>query len=238
MEPCLAPAKTLLTEQSETLSQPTSQESANTPLPCYDGSLSAWMPRRVLAFDVETTGLIAEYDYVTEIGAAVMKDGEIIGEPLQVKVAAGDRAKIAVGAFTANAGDMTAFDVEEIARRIKAYLSGIPALDATRQFVEWCGRNQVDSLPMVAWNAEFDLSFYSRKILSYTSAWQVPPVSPVTICVMRMFQAAMKDKKAASLDVAAMLYGLAPRAKTDGHSALQDAIYAGIIYHKLLRGDE
>ncbi len=92
-------------------------------------------------FDIETTGLYPARDAITEIGAVIVKNGEITGE-FQTFVNPGRRIPFEIVKLTGISDDM---------------VSGAPDIaEALRAFLAFVGER-----PLVAHNADFDTGFIS-----------------------------------------------------------------------------
>ena len=103
------------------------------------GETNASLHDEFVAFDLETTGLSARQDVITEIGAVIMRDGEVLdrfqtfvdpGRPLEKKIV-----------------DLTGITDE--------MLRGAPKIgEILPKFLEFCGDR-----PLCAHNADFDVGF-------------------------------------------------------------------------------
>lgn len=214
------------------MQRPNDYANTQKPLSGGAGRLQSFMAkncRRVLAIDVETTGLISAYDYITEIGMAVMEGGEVVGTPLLIGVKPDmDKMKVSVGAAKVQCGTLDKFVawIQDLETREAP-------LEAAKKVSQWCYDNNVSEIPNIAYNAVFDWSFFASKILSYRSLFKGPsPLSPVWIDVCDMARRTVHDLPDAKLDTVLPALGLPTR--KDSHNALQDAILCGRVYHELL----
>jgi len=108
-----------------------------------------------VVFDLETTGLSANYSSIIEIGAVKLKAGQVIDRYQQfIKI---DQP---VSAFTTSLTGITDNDLSH----------GIKINDALAQFKEFIG-----DLVLVAHNAEFDMNFLAR---NYEKFLKVPLLNP------------------------------------------------------------
>ena len=183
---------------------------------------------KIIAFDLETSGLSSKYDEVLQIGALVMEDGEQIGEPFQVRIKPdAERMKVSLQ----NVGLQTGrIDESSLIQFFKTWESGTEYVPALTAFCAWCSAVGAESLPVVAWNASFDYSFYMDRLMRFTSVMKRPPLSPVWVCAMTLAKLVEESHRSYSLESVAARFGMVRPAV---HDALQDAILAGQIYHKL-----
>ena len=159
-----------------------------------------------VAFDVETTGLLADRDRLTEIGAVIIKGGE------------------AAGTFNTFVDPLMPIPAE-ITR-----LTGITDTDvkgapdeatALRLFLEFCGDR-----PLVAHNADFDVGF-----LSAAAKRGGVPFDPVYLDTLSLAQTLLPKLKHHKLDTISDYFSL-PSFRH--HRASDDALTAGRIMMKFL----
>lgn len=189
-------------------------------------------PKRILALDFETTGLVAAYDYIVQIGAAVM-EGDAVVDVFQSRVRPNpDKFKITMAALAVQVGDLNAEGAgEKLQEWFSATLEADEAKDVAKAFAAWIAQHNAHTLPVVAHNAAFDHAFYGqfahqqRKVLT-------PRLSPIWICTKELAQAKLPGADSYSLDACLLAMGLPSR--PGAHDALQDAILAGLLYDKLL----
>ena len=184
-------------------------------------------PTKVLAVDVETTGLNSQFDYITQIGAVIMEDGNIVGEPFYSRIQPNlKKAKISLEALEAQSGDITTPEGFKAATDLmQAWVDAPPAKEVAALFAEWLGTNPP---PTVAFNAGFDLGFLSQWIFQQKAAFKNALLSPITICPMVMAKQRYPGGKQYNLDAVSVLCSLPQRPAA--HDALQDAILAGQQY--------
>jgi DNA polymerase-3 subunit alpha (Gram-positive type) len=187
-------------------------------------------PSRILAIDVETTGLNSQYDYITQIGAVVMEDGNIAGEPFYTRVQPNlGKAKISLEALAVQSGDITTPEGFKAATDLmQAWVDAPSAKDVAALFATWLGTTPP---PTVAFNAGFDMGFLSQWVFQQKASFGKTNLSPITICPMVMAKAVYPGGKQYNLDAVLILCGLPQRPKA--HDALQDAILAGQAYFVL-----
>ena len=106
---------------------------------CVHGPQDGDFSTEICCFDIETTGLKVAHDAITEIGAVILKDGEIV-DTFQTFVDPERRLSPEIIGLTGITDDM---------------LRGAPKLeDALHAFLAFAGGR-----PLAAHNAEFDISF-------------------------------------------------------------------------------
>ena len=106
---------------------------------CVHGPQDGDFSTEICCFDIETTGLKVAHDAITEIGAVILKDGEIV-DTFQTFVDPERRLSPEIIGLTGITDDM---------------LRGAPKLeDALHAFLTFAGGR-----PLAAHNAEFDISF-------------------------------------------------------------------------------
>ena len=106
---------------------------------CVHGPQDGDFSTEICCFDIETTGLKVAHDAITEIGAVILKDGEIV-DTFQTFVDPERRLSPEIIGLTGITDDM---------------LRGAPKLEnALHAFLAFAGGR-----PLAAHNAEFDISF-------------------------------------------------------------------------------
>ncbi len=106
---------------------------------CVHGPQDGDFSTEICCFDIETTGLKVAHDAITEIGAVILKNGEIV-DTFQTFVDPERRLSPEIIGLTGITDDM---------------LRGAPKLeDALHAFLDFAGDR-----PLAAHNAEFDISF-------------------------------------------------------------------------------
>ena len=106
---------------------------------CVHGPQDGDFSTEICCFDIETTGLKVAHDAITEIGAVILKGGEIV-DTFQTFVDPERRLSPEIIGLTGITDDM---------------LRGAPKLeDALHAFLDFAGDR-----PLAAHNAEFDISF-------------------------------------------------------------------------------
>ena len=191
-------------------------------------------PNRVIAIDMETTGLVSNYDAPTSLDAIVFEDGEPTGEAFSVKIKPHLRCKLTLEAFAVQIGGEEKFSGDELGNAI-ARLFPDDALwpkDAMTKFGLWATEVGATNIPNVAHRADFDWSFYQEKLACYTSVYR-NCLSPFWICTKTMARMAnMKGAKTYGLKETATLCGLQFDAQAL-HDSKVDALICGHVYYRL-----
>lgn len=192
---------------------------------------------KVVALDLETSGLSSQYDQILQIGAVVMDDGEIVGTPFYERIRPFEKFKVSLEAAGAQIGSP---EDPDFGTNLGAWLSGLMAAPTSRdvfiKMLEWSESLGLESVPVVAHNAGFDKGFFSQWRNLYRVATAGSPVlGPTWICTMElaMTKRAELGIKKFGLDVVAAALGLP--ARSDAHDALQDAILCGQAYYQLIK---
>ena len=158
-----------------------------------------------VAFDIECTGLSAERDRITEIGAVR------IGPE-------GERARF--NTFV-DPGMPIPDEVVRLTGITDAMVAGAPKeAEALRAFLDFCG-----DLPLVAHNADFDVGF-----MAAAAARCGTPFEPVYLDTLVLAQTLMPHMKNHKLDSVSNALSLP---EFNHHRASDDALVCGRIYVKL-----
>jgi DNA polymerase-3 subunit epsilon len=188
---------------------------------------------RILAIDFETSGLQAGTHQVIQIGCAVMEGAEVVaskewlvGPKKHYKTGQAERAY-----------DVRALEVSGISW--KAIKEAPAPAEIVRDLHCFAKDHECKWLPIVAFNASFDFSFYSDLLYmagdfdrgqnAFFAAW--PPFLGAWKCAMLEAKDAVRGLPNYKLDTVSEHFGLGRT--TDLHGALEDAILAGRIYHEL-----
>lgn len=231
--PLVAPAKTRRAATKRTESEPKSQDSASMDGPSSSGQgncskLLASLPSRIVAFDVEASGLVAKYDQITELAAVIMEDGEVDGTPFQSRIKLRATQKISLEVLGLQFGALEEW--KSVGRALKALYDAPEPATVVSDFAAWAQIEEARHLPNVAWNASFDYGFYREMFGAFTNTLGGAILSPCWICAMDLFKHTFTDAKRANLNAACVALGVTKREEDQGHSALQDAILAGNCY--------
>ncbi len=159
-----------------------------------------------VAFDLETTGLSAENDRITEIGGVIFRDGKA-GERFQTFVNPGMPIPAEVQRLT-GITDRDVFDAPEEAQAVRAFL-------------EFCGDR-----PLVAHNADFDIGF-----ISAACRREGMEFDPVYIDTLVLSQCLLPELKRHRLNVVASHLGL-PDFRH--HRASDDAVTLVYMLHRFV----
>ena len=159
-----------------------------------------------VAFDTETTGLNANLDRLTEIGAVLFSNGEI---------------KETFNTFV-NPGMHIPEKITELTGIKDSDVAAAPSeAEAVRAFIEFAGDR-----PLVAHNARFDMSFLhaicQRNGIRYT---------PISLDTLSMSKALLSDLKKHTLDKVSDFLSLP---KFNHHRASDDALVCGRIMCKFI----
>lgn len=170
--------------------------------------------KRVICFDIETTGL--EYmrgDRCIEIGAVEMLDGQITDNSFHE--------------YINPDGKIIPPDSYMVHKISNAFLEDKPKMAAVApRFLEFIGNS-----PIVAHNgADFDFPFINHE-LAMLGLKQIPreqQLDSIVIARNRVF-----GPKSYSLDALAKWYGISLTARADAHGALIDAEILAKVYKEL-----
>lgn len=190
---------------------------------------------KVLALDFEGSHLSTERGCPIQLGIAVMDDGQVIASDeflLQVpKHYQTGRATREVDAYALQVSGLTI-------ERIEA--EGLEPVAACQRLDAFIAANQARSLRVLCFNVSYDLACY-RNMLLFASDWHPvirgkrAPFREILganwTCVMATARHLAKDLDDYKLDTVAAHCGLAREGQF--HGALEDAILAGKIYHRL-----
>ena len=165
------------------------------------GDLDADFDAEYVAFDLETTGLSAQHDVIIEIGAVVMKRGEVL-DTFQTFVAPGRK-------LTPKIIDLTGITDE--------MLVGAPPIDEILpKFLEFVGGR-----PLCAHNADFDIGFVTAACERLNI-----PVQPTSLDTLILAQNLLPDLGKYKLNIVADFLSLPD---FNHHRASDDAITCGYL---------
>ena len=185
---------------------------------------------RHLAIDFETSGLSPERHAPVQIGVAVMEDGDVlaseewtVGPTLHWKTGKVEREY-----------DVRALEVSGASwPKIKA---SPPPKVVVAHMADFAKKHGASDLPVVAFNAPFDLAFYST-LLWLASDWHptvrglkvqpIPPFCGPWHCALMIARRELSLSQYSLNDVAGV-FQLSRSGET--HSALEDAVLAGRVY--------
>ena len=160
----------------------------------------------IIIFDLETTGLKAADERITEIGAVKLRGLEVVEE---------------FHSFV-NPEKHIPENITEITGIDDSMVADAPSeKEALSKFIEFCG-----SAPLVAHNAKFDMSF----IRAGCNRCRIP-YKPDSIDTLALCRAAIPNKKSYTLDAMAKHFGLGD---FNHHRAVDDARMLGMIFVKLV----
>jgi DNA polymerase III epsilon subunit-like protein len=217
-------------KKSATLSDTTPKQSASTSGTSSRSTkiLQACLPSRVIALDLETSGLSSQYDSILQIGMVEMEAGEIISAPFYEKLVPSEKMKISIEALSKQC-DLSG-DKQTIAEKVGRYFAnlqdGITGMQAGNKLASWLdGKSH---LPVVAHNAAFDLGFMVQFFFQQRRSLGVCGFGYQVFCTMQMAKQVIRKGTQFNLDAVADILGLPPRPAN--HDALQDAILCGNSY--------
>lgn len=185
---------------------------------------------RFIALDTETGGLDPQRNFPISLGVALFDGGELE-----------DSQQWIISPPVRNGKITREYDINALAvSGIKwtDILRGDPANQVCGELTEWATERGARDLPVMAFNAPFDLSFYSELCFA-AGSWNqatrsfesfTPPLYGPWQCVRML---AMERVKLASysLDSVSAHFGLGREG--EAHGALEDAILAGKVYEAL-----
>ena len=165
------------------------------------GDLDADFDAEYVAFDLETTGLSAQHDVIIEIGAAIMKRGEVL-DTFQTFVAPGRK-------LTPKIVDLTGITDE--------MLVGAPPIDEILpKFLDFVGGR-----PLCAHNADFDIGFVTAACERLNI-----PFQPTSLDTLILAQNLLPDLGKYKLNIVADFLSLPD---FNHHRASDDAITCGYL---------
>lgn len=171
-----------------------------------EGCTDRMVDDEIIIFDLETTGLKASEERMTEIGAVKLRGLEVVEE---------------FHSFV-NPEKHIPENITEITGIDDSMVADAPSeKEALSKFIEFCG-----SAPLVAHNAKFDMSF----IRAGCNRCRIP-YKPDSIDTLALCRAAIPNKKAYTLDAMAKHFGLGD---FNHHRAVDDARMLGMIFVKLV----
>ena len=170
------------------------------------GPVTGSLDGEIVAFDIETTGLNAEKERITEIGAVLLRNGEEI-DRFQTFVDPGMP-------IPAEITRLTGIRNEDVA--------GAPGQEeAVRRLLEFAGGRS-----LAAHNAGFDIGFIYEACERYGI-----PFEPAYVDTLALSRALLPELKNHRLDTVADRLGLP---QFNHHRASDDAVTAGLILRKML----
>lgn len=161
------------------------------------------MDGEIVVFDIETTGLSPQSEEITEIGAVLVKNGEIL-DKFETFVNPGKPIPQKIVELTGITDDMVA--------------DAPSPRDAVLSFMEFCGDR-----PLIAHNADFDTGFIRETLSRNGVKKSIRYLDTLALC-----RALVKEKKRHKLDIMAEYFGVP---NPSHHRAVNDAeVCAGIWF--------
>lgn len=169
------------------------------------GPCAAGLDGEFVVFDLETTGLKADREEITEIGAVICKNGEILGK-FQTFV---------------NPGKHIPYNITQITGISDADVEDAPSIrEALEDFLAFVGDR-----PLVAHNASFDMDFLA--VGCEKSGLKLNKVALDTLVIA---QGLLPDMKKYKLNILADYFGLPD---FNHHRASDDALTTAYLMEKL-----
>jgi DNA polymerase III epsilon subunit-like protein len=193
-------------------------------------------PGTIIAIDLETSGANNLYDQILQVACVRMRGEEVVGTPFSMRVKPLARFKISLEALEAQVGDLDGDSIKNWWEALQE--DGVESKTAMSELIAWAEEHEAAKYPNVAHNASFDWSFIHKWEFTYrVMCGNKSPLSPRWICTLAMAQQHphFEGAKKFGLDVVCQGLGLPPRPKA--HDALQDALLAGRVYHRLRTGE-
>ena len=160
-----------------------------------------------VAFDLETTGLSAQNDTIIEIGAVIMKNGEVL-DRFESFVDPNCRLHPRIVDLTGITDEM---------------LRGAPQIEeALPKFLAFCGDR-----PLIAHNADFDIGF----VTAACERLRIP-FAPTYIDTLILSQNLLPKLSKHKLNIVADFLGLP---EFNHHRASDDAVTCGLIFARLAK---
>lgn len=185
---------------------------------------------KFLALDFETSGLDHKRHAPVTLGIALMENGSVLESKEWLFGPPMTNGKIA------REYDVCALEINGMSwKRIKG---GDPIAVVMAELTQWLLDFEAHALPVVAFNAPFDLGWYSE-CLFLGGSWNQhlrrfetfkPPLVGPWHCA-RLMAVDSLNLDTYSLDAVLAHFGLSRSG--DAHGALEDAILAGKVYHAL-----
>lgn len=190
---------------------------------------------KFLSLDFETSGVDPAIHAPVTLGIAVMDDMEVLDS----------REWLCSPPVHWKDADKITRAYDERARLIHGYhletliLKGQPMAEVCAELTVFVNDHKVGNHPIVAWNANFDWSFFNTLLFLGGSFDRVAKVyrpyrsmlSGPWQCAMQLAQRRLDSKEDYKLDTIAEAYGLSR--STDKHGALEDCILAGKVFIEL-----
>lgn len=178
---------------------------------------------RFLALDFETSGLDPKLCAPTSLAVALF-DGETVAECKE---------------WIFERNDEKAYYPKALAIQGRSFASlkdGISAGQLVRELSVWLADHDASRLPVVAFNAVFDMSFFEELLYSARTdpkgAGAPSPLMPCWWCAKQLFKRAYPSERSHRLDDAVRVLDL-PKRVSDRHGSAEDAYLAGRIFWAL-----
>ncbi len=187
---------------------------------------------KFLALDFETGGLNPIYDGILQVGAAVMDETGMVHDQFTCRITPSAKLYMKLEAIEAQSGEITPASIAKGYKTITT--NTLSSIEAFIAFRDWVNAGEYGKLPVVAWNASFDHGFWGNWIKQNNFRANGSVLSPTWICAMMEARNHPLGLRNYGLDIVAACVGAGERPKA--HDALVDAVLAGTVYGRLLRG--
>lgn len=188
---------------------------------------------RIVALDFETSGTDPRRHAPVTLGVALMENGIALEQKEWLFAPPYDKT----GSKITREYDLCAMEISS-KRWPEIKRDGTPCATVLMRLQEFAAEHGAGELPIVAFNASFDLAFYSECLFmggswnNHLKVFEVfkPPLAGPWHCARMMALRGLSLERY-DLDTVSAHYGIT---RTNGcHSAIEDAILAGRIYHEL-----
>lgn len=191
---------------------------------------------RYIALDFETSGLDPSRHAPVQLGVALFDEGRpvatmeaMIQPPVHYKTGRTTRE------YDATALEISGLTLDQLRQ-------AHPANRVVFDLAQFAIRHKARYLPIVAFNASFDLAFYSTLLFlageydRHAAAFRpaTPPLIGPWHCARMLAQATVPTLPDHKLDTVAARYGL--KRTGEKHGALEDAVLAGLVHWAINEG--
>lgn len=187
---------------------------------------------KFLTLDFETSGDNPVYDYILQVGAAVMDETGMVHDQFTCRITPRQKMKMKLEAIESQSGEITPESIAKWYRTITT--NTISSIEAFIAFRDWVADGNYVQYPVVGWNAHFDHAFWGNWLFQNNFRANGSVLSPTWICAMMEARNHPLGLRNYGLDIVATCVGAGDRPKA--HDALVDAVLAGTVYGRLLRG--
>jgi len=188
---------------------------------------------RFLTLDFETSGLDHKTHAPVSLGVALMEGSDVVDSKEWLLAPPTDKNGKITREYAVNALEISSYTWPQIKR------DGMPIAAVMAELTGFAAAHNAHGLTVVAFNAPFDLGWYSE-CLFLSGSWNqhlrrfetfVPPLVGPWQCARLLAVTSGLGLERYDLDTVARHFGLSR--STEKHGALEDAILAGRIYSAL-----